>query len=43
MYQCSVCMFVGLPDPHPDPYKNVTDPQHCDKQTETTSLLLRYK
>jgi hypothetical protein len=26
-------MFLGIPDPHPDPYldsyKNVTDPQHC--------------
>jgi hypothetical protein len=35
-------MFLGLPDPHPDPfdrgtdphpdpYQNVTDPQHCFK------------
>jgi hypothetical protein len=30
-----ICMFLGLPDPHPDPlgrgpdpYQNVTDPQH---------------
>jgi hypothetical protein len=22
-------MFLVLPDPHPDPYQNVTEPQHC--------------
>jgi hypothetical protein len=21
------------PDPHPDPYQNVTDPQHCSELT----------
>ncbi len=23
-----ISMFLGLPDQHPDPYQNVTDPQH---------------
>ncbi len=22
-------MFLGLLDPHPDPYQNVTYPEHC--------------
>jgi hypothetical protein len=33
MYQCfgsgSVSQRYGSEDPHPDPYQNVTDPQHC--------------
>jgi hypothetical protein len=34
-------MFLGLPDPdpHPDPYQNVTDPQHwTDLSPRTVSM-----
>ncbi len=45
MYQCSgsasgsVSHKYGSEDPHPDPYQNVTDPQHCLKKVFIFLLL----
>jgi hypothetical protein len=32
-------MFFDLPDPHPDPYQNVTDPQHWSVGLSCTYIM----
>ena len=36
----SISQRYGSADPHPDPYKNVMDPQHCLKQSRSLVFFL---